>query len=330
MNTTERSDITLLRLRTAEDVLAQIPFLVGFHPSQSLVGLALDDAKRLAFCCRLDLPPPDSPPAMLTAGADELVALFQRHGVTAVVLVAYSSDPRVRRFLLLVRRACEEARVTVVELLRADGRRYWSELCLDPWCCPPEGMPYDLAASELTAAAVAGGAVALESEEAVRSTFAPVSSVRVEDAVRAFLDELEGWPDSEFVECGVAYVVPLLLGWLREPRSLSDEEVARLSVYCSHQDVRDAAWSLMRHEPAARHREFWRDIARRAQPPYSVAPLTLFAFSAWQSGDGILARLAVQAALDLEPDYTLAGLLALILTHGLRPTDLPVRRSLDD
>ncbi|MBM7787193.1 DUF4192 domain-containing protein [Tenggerimyces flavus] len=328
MNTTERSDVTLLRLRTPEDVLAQIPFLIGFHPSQSLVGLAIDGAQRLVFCCRLDLPPPDCPDAVLAAGAGEVVALAQRYGAGAVLLVAYSDDARpARRLLVRVREACDQASVTVVELLRTDGRRYWSELCRDPWCCPPEGTPYDLAVSALTAAAVVEGAVAFSSAEAVGASLDPVGGAGVASATREFLAELGSRSPDELVECGVAYAAPLLLGWLRAPRLLSDDEVARLSVYCANREVRDAAWSLMRHEMPSRHQDFWRDVARRAQPPYTVAPLSLFGFAAWQSGDGALARLAVQRALALDPDYALASLLALALAHGIRPSDLPARRS---
>lgn len=328
MNTTERSDVTLLRLRTPEDVLAQIPFLVGFHPSQSLVGLALDETRQLVFCCRLDLPPPDCPNTAMAAGSAELVSLLRRHGTDAVLLVAYSDDVRSsRRFFARVRQACDQAKLTVVELLRTDGRRYWSELCRDPWCCPPEGTPYDLAVSALSMAAVVGREVAFSTDESVAASLAPVRGAGVAEATRAFVAELGSRPDDELVECGVAYVAPMLLGWLRAPRSLTDDEVARLSVYCANREVRDAAWSLMRHEAPTRHQEFWRDIARRAHPPYDVAPLSLFGFAAWQSGDGALARLAVQRALALDPDYALAGLLALALAHGIRPADLPARRS---
>lgn len=328
MNTTERTDVTLLRLRTPEDVLAQIPFLVGFHPSQSLVGLALDDAQRLVFCCRLDLPPPDCPDAVLAAGAGEVVALSRRYGAGAVLLVAYSDDEwSSRRLLARVREACDQAEMAVVELLRTDGRRYWSELCRDPLCCPPEGTPYDLGLSPLTAEAVVEGAVAFPSSEAAGAALAPVDGVVVAAATREFLAELGSRSADELVECGVAYVTPLLLGWLRAPRVLTDEEVARLSVYCANREVRDAAWSLMRHEAPSRHQDFWRDVARRAAPPYTVAPLSLFGFAAWQSGDGALARLAVQRALALDPDHALASLLALAIAHGVRPADRPVRRS---
>ncbi len=53
-----------MRLRTPADVLAATPYLMGFHPDDSLVGLGLRGT-RLTFHLRGDLPPEDAPPDLV-------------------------------------------------------------------------------------------------------------------------------------------------------------------------------------------------------------------------------------------------------------------------
>src|SRR5262245_30004287 len=48
-------------LRTPTDVLAAVPYLLGFHPGESVVIIGLHGA-RLAFNVRADLPPAARPP----------------------------------------------------------------------------------------------------------------------------------------------------------------------------------------------------------------------------------------------------------------------------
>ena len=49
-----------LRLREPVDVLAAIPYLVGYHPSESVILLGMR-GKQLTFTARHDLPPLDTP-----------------------------------------------------------------------------------------------------------------------------------------------------------------------------------------------------------------------------------------------------------------------------
>ena len=46
--------------------------------------------------------------------------------------------------------------------------------------------------------------------------------------------------------------------------------------------------------------------------------LTLVAHVAWWSGDGTVAAIALERALDIDPDYRLAGLMDQLLSVGVR------------
>ncbi len=88
--------------------------------------------------------------------------------------------------------------------------------------------------------------------------------------------------------------------------------------------VRDRALGLALGPAAAAAEQLWTECTRRAPSPLDAAPATLLAVSAWLRGDGAMARIALDRALDSEPDHALAGLLALGLDAGLSPGDLRV------
>ena len=64
----------------------------------------------------------------------------------------------------------------------------------------------------------------------------------------------------------------------------------------------------------------WTDIVRRACPQYVPAPASLLAFTAWQAGEGTLANIAIERALDADPDYSMALLLGELLDAGVPPS----------
>ena len=56
--------------------------------------------------------------------------------------------------------------------------------------------------------------------------------------------------------------------------------------------------------------------------PLDAAPATLLAVCAWLRGDGAMANVALARALDSDPAYTLARLLAQALARCVPPAEL--------
>jgi len=103
-------------------------------------------------------------------------------------------------------------------------------------------------------------------------------------------------------------------------RPLADESVAWITVVLAHLAVRDDAWSRMDPGFRAAHLRLWTDVVRRATPAYLPAPASLLAFTAWQSGEGALANIAIDRALTADPGYSLAQLLRDIMDAGVPPS----------
>jgi len=95
--------------------------------------------------------------------------------------------------------------------------------------------------------------------------------------------------------------------------------VARLAWGLRDADLRDRALTLALGESAPGAEVVWTELTRRAPAPLDAAPATLLAVSAWLRGDGALANVALDRALDSEPGYTLAGLLRTALDACLPP-----------
>ena len=98
--------------------------------------------------------------------------------------------------------------------------------------------------------------------------------------------------------------------------------MAWLSVVLALLPVRDDAWARMDPDAALReaHLRLWADLVRRSCPAYRPAPASLLAFTAWQSGDGALANIALDLALEADPGYSLALLLRDIMEAGVPPS----------
>jgi hypothetical protein len=223
----------------------------------------------------------------------------------------------------------------VVDALRADGQRYWSYVCTNTRCCPPQGMPYDTSSSEVSAAWTLAGRVArrdrTEYEAQIRSVTGPARDAmhRATAAAHERLIELvagaedEDQAEAALLNAGNLAIAEALDRQLRG-KSPTDEQAAWLSVLLQSIAIRDIAWSLIRGCGLGlhHHRALWQEVLHRAESDLVPAPACLFAFAAWRSGDGGIARLALERALDVDPRYRMAILLHEAITLGLPPTAL--------
>jgi hypothetical protein len=98
---------------------------------------------------------------------------------------------------------------------------------------------------------------------------------------------------------------------------LSDAQAAWISVLLMAMPVRDYAWQLTGDSDD--HGRLWTDLTRRARPDLAAGPACLLAYHAMLRGNGGLANIAIQRALDTDPDYSMAQLLRVAINTGLPP-----------
>ncbi|MPZ94482.1 MAG: DUF4192 family protein, partial [Propionibacteriales bacterium] len=305
------TDPPVLRARDPGDLLAVVPYQLGFHPADSLVVVAVGaPRRRLGFTLRVDLPLSE----YVAVAEQQVVEALERNDVHTVVLVAYSAEPSAAQLLVdRVLGRLDAAGIEVLEALRADGSRWFSYRCQES-CCPAEGTPYDNACHPLTATAVAEGAVALPDRATLERRVAPAGGAAAE-AVRQSVTRVElDLADPLADPAGRAMLVRRLERRMREfvdayvaePRQLTDDDVANACVWAGLVTVRDAAWTAMSKDSAAVHGELWQQVLRLAVPRYVAPVASLTAFAAWLSGNGALAICAVERALAADPEYSMA------------------------
>src|SRR5690606_9615086 len=136
-----------IKLRSPADLVAATPYLLGFHPSDSMVVVGFR-GDLLAFIARGDLPAPDTPSE---PAAVALLDLVSRQDVDAIVLVGYGPRPALDPLVDALDRLADRRALHVRDVLRVDSGRWWSLRCDDPGCCPPDGTPVDHTSHEICA-----------------------------------------------------------------------------------------------------------------------------------------------------------------------------------
>jgi hypothetical protein len=289
--------------------------------------------RRITFTARDDLPPAGTGPDPDQVG--HLLEVVLRQRCQGVLLVGYGGDARVGPTIGALLSAYEQAEVTVREALRADSGRYWSYVCTNPRCCSPTGTPYDIGSSEIAAAWTLAGKVARRDRAEYEGQIAPVTGLAREAMRRAtaaaherLLGLVADAQDDEEAEATLLNAGNLAIAGALDQQLRgtppTDEQAAWLSVLLQSIAIRDIAWSLISGPVTAlyHHRALWQEVLHRAQPDLVPAPASLFAFAAWRCGDGGIARLALERALDVDPRYRMAGLLREAIVAGLPPSVL--------
>lgn len=170
--------MTTISLRGPADLLAALPFQLGYHPESAVVVVAMN-GRTVDFIQRLDLPGPED----IHHAIEVLLPPLLRHGPDGVFLVGYESvEDASRPLLSALRKAAKGAGVSVRDVLVVRGGRWFAPGC-DAECCPAEGTPLP-APHEVPAVAdfVVLERSALPSREALDEQLAPDPGLQKEVA----------------------------------------------------------------------------------------------------------------------------------------------------
>lgn len=329
------TDLPRFSLRSGADLIAAVPYLLGFHPADSVVVVGMR-GPRVTFVARADL----AGLAGSAAAARHLAVVVAQQRTDRATVLGYGPASRVTPAVDAVRQALAEVGVGVLDALRVTDGRYWSYLCQEPGCCPSDGTAYDSGTSQVAAAAVLAGQVALPDRAALVAQVASVEGderARLRRATRRagrrFADLVARTPGADrsgrqsgrrpggrSVRAAGSIAIRAAQRRHRRGERLDDDEVAWLSWLLTDQTVRDLAWA--RTDGRATDITLWADLFRRAEPELIAAPGSLLAFAAWRAGEGALAAVALERVLAPHPDYSLALLVDDLLRRGVPPTRL--------
>jgi hypothetical protein len=318
------------RLKEPGEMVAFVPHVCGFVPTESLVAMSLrGPRRRVGLTLRFDLPGADA----LAAAAAEVTARVVHDGGTEALLFVWTEEAGelVRADLVeAVTAALEDAGVGVQEALLVRGGRWWSYRCSNPRCCPPEGVPLEASSGSpalalMQATDAYDGRLVLPSREDLAASIEPPTFLAAESARQALV-AADAAAVSRIERDGLAAVraddvaaVRAAVDRAADPRASPDDaEVCALAVSLHDVRVRDEVltWALDRPEQLLR---LLLDVVRRTVAPYDVPALTMLAIVAWLRGDGAFANVALDRAWRGDPTYSLAALVREGLDQQVPP-----------
>ncbi|MEU6081690.1 DUF4192 domain-containing protein [Streptomyces sp. NPDC047108] len=290
-----------ITLRSPAELADALPYLMGFHPDDSIVLVALHgDHGRFGGRLRLGIPAgPREWPYVAEQLADCLVSGSEKRASRPDgIIVFLCQDPsagkkgrdvmeRLRPLAQRLRTACGALDVPVLEALCISDGRFWSYCCPDVRCCPTDGTPLALPGTSAMAAAAAYAGIqvrgSLRDMEArlsplTASTSAVAAQEEALDAATAELvPRILGGVDRNTVRMETLVLVRgLVERFVRTPVSggateadavddglVGDEEAAAIILGLQDRMTRDRAAEWMEGPDAQAALRVWRAIARR-------------------------------------------------------------------
>ncbi|MDC5696453.1 DUF4192 domain-containing protein [Intrasporangium calvum] len=334
---------TTMHLRSPAELLAAVPYILGFQPTDSIVAIALKDG-RVGLTARIDLPAPDHPeravdalmPALLREEPDQVIAIGygDSAGHAATVLDGFAA-------------VLAEEGIGIRDRLLVTGGRWRSLECADPGCCPPEGtlLEQDESATAVASEFVGQGVAPLPDRAALAAQLEPTEKARL---VGRLLDRPR--PRRVLQPRVVAGIWARVLDPDEDPPELMAQDASWATRTLQDVGLRDGiiAWltpgtlkpadlpddvqAVLKLLGPAPHTSGDPSVDLRLRsrlvrlctllPDSHAAPaLTVLAAHAWWHGNGALTRVALDRTLRCDPDYRLAQLLTLMVDQGISPTD---------
>ncbi|CAM4145739.1 DUF4192 domain-containing protein [Kibdelosporangium persicum] len=310
-----------VQLRDTGELIAAVPHLLGFRPTESVVVCVYTYTglrTQITACLRADIPPPD----LYVSLAEQLKVPALRANSCVVSLIIVSEhagrppDPL----------PCTELVDALTQVFAASGvfvnHAFWApriEANTTWWCYADlecHGSIPDPGSSELAAAAATLGTVTYDSKEELRATLEPADRAplaaraeRISAAVRLCQDE--------------TYAQQLLDTLIDEVRAgswtLDEARLVDLAVALTNVRVRDGC--LRPEVTSIGHpvERLWSALTRELPAPYRAEPACLLALTAFLRGDGVLAGVATEIAMEADPDHRIAMLLRHSMDFGLPP-----------
>lgn len=299
--------VAQVSLRGPGQLADALPYLLGFHPDDSIVIVAAHgERSRFGGRIRVGIP---AEPSEWEALAGHLAQCLQDGSAVrgarpdgAVVYVC--QDPaegetaravaeRLRPLAQLLRTACGEREMPVFEALCLSGGRYWSYCCPDPECCPREGTALQTGGTSAMAAAAVYAGIRVSGslkEMAARLTpLGPPSAAEQERALdtaaAALVPRMLAAEGRTAVRARTIVLARRLLGRFRgapldadaapaaqdarDDALLRPREAATLILGLQDRGTRDQAAEWMEGRDAAPALRLWRAVARRCSGPYA-------------------------------------------------------------
>ncbi|WP_436495850.1 DUF4192 domain-containing protein [Actinokineospora sp. HUAS TT18] len=321
-----------LELNNGGDLVAAVPNLLGFHPTDSAVVVTVEpNGPKFALgpVFRVDLPAPDN----VVGLAAHLADVCSRHNVRRALLAVVGGEKLSHRpFVDQLIGDLNLVGVVVdhpVWVSRAEAG--------EPWWCYREpdcaGVVPDPDATAFAAARAVEGMVKYPSREALVASLAPDPPDVVDRRSQA-LDTLvgaevraatNGCCDADALAKDMTLIHAAIADFAAATRmepDLDEDRLARLILAMTHEDVRGECFKIAVSPQSTAAMRLWTRLTKAAPIPERAEPACFLAIAAHLRGEGALAHAALTLALEADPAHPIAGLLRSAIQHAMSPDEL--------
>lgn len=312
-------------VKTPADLVSAVPFLIGYHPTNSLVVISVkDDALEMAM--RVDMPTNEQP---APAGAFDLLAShLVRDNAKGALLIAYSDDRENNKAVLWqLHEAVMKTDVEIREMLEVFDGKFRSLLCSDESCCPADGneLP-EFESSVITAEQVAQGKVLPFANVADMSASLASNELATDPLFDDLVKTLVGVKtsenryefDSSFQRLG-AEALNELKATLESGEVIENGLKARVIAGVQDIQVRDYALGLFNDNQTELAKSAYMELMKSAPAGFAHPLASLASAYAYENGEGALAHRLLDKAFEIDPEYSLARLLRRVFSSGWPP-----------
>jgi len=272
-----------------------VPFLMGHHPVDSIVFVALIDGQP-SFAMRMDYPVEH-----IEEKVTLLIEHLKRESANEVVISFYQPKnvDQSDNLALLTQKMLSETGIAISEFVIVSKGRWRSVLCTNHDCCPPEGTAL----------------ISMPKKELL----ARISRIEEIDYSTADFQKLQ--------QSGALAINDLLVEFREKGSNASLDLLALVLARLSDLQVRDYALGVANDELQREMLPLWLWVCSVAPRGYLAPPATLLAELAYENGDGALAMRALDKALGDDPEYQLAKLLRRTFAAGWSPQNFKDMRA---
>jgi hypothetical protein len=304
------------------ELIAGIPSLIGFPPSDSLVLITFHFADRLEIgaTVRMDLPEARHGPDMV----DQLVLATVAHGPDVVVPVVIGGSAELpdlpyRWLMDRVAHELNEVDIPIVHALWVPavevGETWW---CYEEDECT--GQVRDPRSSALAAIYTYAGVIHYGSRAEMASHLAPDREDRVAHRAQLLAERMDAAAEVDPAEKWATVRAAVDATTDVATPELADDQIVALAEALCDPLVRDNCLPLLLTDQADAAERLWTTLTRAVPAPERAEPASLLALHAYLRGEGVLANVALDAALDADPDHQFALLLRESIDRGTPPS----------
>ncbi len=298
------ASVPTIRATGPADLLALVPYLLGFQPEESICAILLSGSQ-LKLTARVDLPSVEVVEAAADGFGHRVAEQAERDQVDQIIVAVFSEDGELARRALL---ELVGAGLPVVLALHSDGSQY--RVLEGEEMTPPQD--YEPSATIAAASAVAAGLAPVHRRDDLLA-MVDFDQDQHHDAMEGARC-LDHFDESQDLRLLMRRTVQAAIRGPMLPR-----DIALLALLALDIEARDSAWLMMDRTNAQDHLTVWLTVARAMKESLAAGPAVLAGMAAWLSGNGALAWCCVDRAQDEFEGYGFAGLLAEILDQALHP-----------